>query len=130
MPDNGWSKRNPVKAKAYRTAWNQRHPDGQRKMQRAYDAKLRAAVIAFLGGVCVRCGFSDARALQIDHVRGGGKRELKGVRRSAYYKSVMADTTGKYQLLCANCNWIKRYDNNELKSPEVVPRIEDDKENR
>lgn len=26
---------------------------------------------------------------------------------------VVADKTGKYQLLCANCNWIKRSENGE-----------------
>jgi hypothetical protein len=28
-------------------------------------------------------------------------------------KKVLADTTGSYQLLCANCNWIKKSENNE-----------------
>jgi hypothetical protein len=64
--------------------------------------------------VCIRCGFTDSRALQIDHVHGGGAQELKRIHTDMYYRKVLADTEGTYQLLCANCNWIKRHENNEL----------------
>ena len=55
------------------------------------------------------------RALQIDHVFGGGTIEREKFRRSQYklHLSVLADETGKYQVLCANCNWIKRHENKE-----------------
>jgi hypothetical protein len=32
----------------------------------------------------------------------------------AYLKGVLADADGRYQLLCANCNWIKRAEENEV----------------
>jgi hypothetical protein len=41
-------------------------------------------------------------------VNGGGKKELEGMNQDAYYRKVIRDTEGLYQLLCANCNWIKR----------------------
>jgi hypothetical protein len=67
-----------------------------------------------LGGVCVHCGFSDIRALQIDHVNGGGCKEARlGLITTIKYKAVMTDKTGKYQLLCANCNWIKNHERKE-----------------
>lgn len=68
-----------------------------------------------LGGKCCRCGFADRRALQIDHVNGGGKSELLkyGGGSSTYLKKVLSAPAGIYQLLCANCNWIKRWENNE-----------------
>lgn len=78
-----------------------------------YSQNLRKAVIAFLGGKCIKCGFSDERALQIDHVYGGGRKDRVGLSSSAFYKKVLADTAGKYQLLCSNCNWIKRVENDE-----------------
>jgi len=79
--------------------------------------KYRRKVLEKLGGKCVRCGFSDVRALQVDHVHGGGCMELMelGHGRSRFYKEVLADSEGRYQLLCANCNWIKRAENNEVK---------------
>jgi hypothetical protein len=86
----------------------------------AKNHEWRAKVLAHLGGKCVRCGFTDPRALQIDHVRGDGWQEprvgtqrRKGGGGAPYYRRVVADTTGRYQLLCANCNWIKRVENKE-----------------
>jgi len=58
---------------------------------------------------------SDWRCLQIDHINGDGPREEKSSYTSYIYRvirSVEADEH-KYQLLCANCNWIKKYDQNE-----------------
>lgn len=68
-----------------------------------------------LGNKCARCGFSDIRALQIDHVNGGGKKEIQSFKGQwrQYYRFVLADNTGRYQCLCANCNWIKKSENRE-----------------
>jgi hypothetical protein len=75
----------------------------------------RLSIINLLGGKCVRCGFSDPRALQIDHINGGGEKELKGFKHNttAYYKYILdiiqSGKNKEYQLLCANCNMIKRH---------------------
>lgn len=77
--------------------------------------RLRVEIIQLLGGKCKECGFSDGRALQIDHIFGGGNKELLNGRRGGlmYYYKVLRDQTGQYQLLCANCNWIKRHEQKE-----------------
>lgn len=81
--------------------------------------ELRMKVVDKLGGKCsnpncaVIGGMRDIRALQIDHVHGGGVREFRTLRNTQFLKKVLSDTEGNYQLLCANCNWIKRYENNE-----------------
>ena len=94
---------------------NYRKNPGVKKLYaRKYMKAKRAEVLAVLGGKCNRCGFSDFRALQVDHVHGGGRIELlSGISSYTYMKRVLSDTTGKYQLLCANCNWIKKYENSE-----------------
>lgn len=82
--------------------------------------RFRDAVIEILGGKCVKCGFDDKRALQIDHINGDGnieRLEGKGFG-SGYAKRVLESVIkgeNKYQLLCANHNWIKRCENNEVK---------------
>lgn len=91
--------------------------------QREYLRKVRLMAINSLGGKCVRCGFSDIRALQIDHIKGSGSRErkernYKGNFHMHVIKSFL-NNENKYQLLCANCNWIKRHENNETKKVEV-----------
>lgn len=88
-----------------------------KKNQKEYLQRIRKAVVDALGGKCVRCGFSDPRALQIDHVNGGGSKERKERGFSSnFHKHVLRsfiNKEGKYQLLCANCNWIKRFEGNE-----------------
>jgi hypothetical protein len=86
--------------------------------------KLRLRVIQHLGGHCIRCGYATpGPALQIDHVNGDGAASRRGdaspgrVLRDALY-----DTEGRYQLLCANCNNIKRIENGEHKGSRVYTR--------
>lgn len=79
--------------------------------------KWRAGALAKLGNKCCRCGFNDVRALQIDHINGGGGREIHITFKDSpriFYKAVIADTDNKYQLLCANCNQIKRTEEREV----------------
>lgn len=76
--------------------------------------ELRDAVIEKLGGKCALCGYNtDRRALQIDHIDGKGRRERRTIGWYRFYNNILRDTTN-YQLLCANCNYIKRYTNDEV----------------
>lgn len=88
-----------------------------------YQNNLRQSVLDKFGGICNKCGFDDPRALQIDHVNGDGRLDLRnqtGAKRYRYLKRVLLDTENRYQLLCANCNWIKRSENNETVHREAV----------
>ena len=76
----------------------------------SYHRKYRNEAIDILGGKCVRCGIDDRRVLQIDHINGGGRREEREIRNSGIVKKIIAGNTAGYQLLCANCNWIKRWE--------------------
>lgn len=75
--------------------------------------EARKRAIEILGGRCVGCGFSDWRALQFDHI------ECKDVKpRSTestwdILRKILEGNTSEFQLLCANCNWIKRYEKEE-----------------
>ena|SRR3990167_6231176 len=81
-----------------------------------YYKQKRKDALKVLGSCCVKCGFDDWRALQIDHINGGGTKAPKTG--AGYLKNVIKsyeNGENKYQLLCANCNFIKRYTNNEVK---------------
>ncbi len=88
--------------------------ENAQKSNRKYNRKLRVAALAFLGGKCVRYGFDDPRALQIDHINGGGTKEHSGMSPQTFHLKIISGAEG-YQLLCANCNQIKRYENNEVR---------------
>lgn len=86
--------------------------------QRAYDNKKRRELIQEMGGECIKCGFDDWRALQIDHINGGGTNDNKIMRNFSPLKRLKEIIKNKdiiYQLLCANCNWIKRYEQREVR---------------
>jgi hypothetical protein len=97
-------------------AYQKEHPEKVAEWNRNHLRRLRLSrkmrIIELFGGKCVRCGFDDWRALQVDHVRGGGYQEVKKHKHpDDYYKFIEENaTSGRYQLLCANCNWIKRYE--------------------
>lgn len=65
---------------------------------------------------CVKCGFSDIRALCLDHINGGGSKQRSNSFRGGYYKYYLLKTQiypNGYQTLCMNCNYSKRITNNE-----------------
>lgn len=103
----------------YRRSEENRLRINSQSKQRRHSA--RQYLIGEMGGCCIRCGFSDWRALQIDHVQGGGIQERKLLSNpGVYYKQILEsfyNSENKYQLLCANCNQIKRYENEEYHKP-------------
>ena len=87
--------------------------------QRWYQKNIRNKLFNMVGKNCVHCGFLDKRALQIDHINGGGWSEYKqqGNINKMYKFYIQNPELAKkrLQILCANCNWIKRYENNETR---------------
>lgn len=90
-----------------------------RAYQRQRSKRIRLEAIDLLGGVCQTCGFSDVRALQFDHINGGGSKDRVKSGNSSYVASLIIknfpESKNKYQVLCANCNWIKRFVQKEHK---------------
>lgn len=98
----------------FRKEWKQKHGSSRYGgSSTLYQRKYRKLVLEKLGNVCKKCGYSDVRALHIDHVNGDGKKE-RNMRKSLNRKIVLGLVDiSRYQLLCANCNWIKKVENNE-----------------
>ena len=54
-------------------------------------------------------GCTEVLCLQIDHVNNTGYLDRRGaINWLTFYRKVLLDQTNAYQLLCANCNWIKK----------------------
>lgn len=112
------------KASEYQRAYREARSPEQIKAYKAYcheaymrrKKRLRDAIHAILGNVCIRCGFADKRALHVDHINGDGRidRNRWGSYRTkgALLKLIIEDSS-RFQILCANCNWIKLIENGE-----------------
>lgn len=89
--------------------------------------EIRKKLVAELGGKCAECGNTNQNVLQVDHIHGGGIKELKEKGRYWMYKDALQlaydGTNDKYQLLCANCNWEKRHKNGEQPLPKVTKKL-------
>jgi len=87
-------------------------------INRSFQLKLQ--VIQILGGRCITCGYNEHfAALHVDHINGDGaerRRNIYGCSKSVYRDIRKNGPQGIYQLLCANCNYIKRYENKEYGS--------------
>lgn len=73
----------------------------------------RAQIIEAYGGKCKCCGFSDYRALVIDHVNDDGNKERKTCLKhpNDFYRHIIKNNyPPNYQVLCANCNTIKEFE--------------------
>jgi hypothetical protein len=94
--------------------------------KREYREKIKLRAFEVLGGP--RCsnpnclvpgGCSDIRTLQVDHKQGGGHKEITKIStRGIYWKIIKNPEEARkiYQVLCANCNWIKRHENGESRT--------------
>ncbi len=115
----GWRKQGGSKYKSkaeYMRVLRKRNPEmleRARIWRRQYFKDIRLLAVKALGGKCIRCGFTDTRALQIDHINGGGNKEAEKIGRIKIYMKAIKNIDKEYQLLCANCNWIKLFENGE-----------------
>lgn len=108
------------------TEWRRRNRDRVRAGTRSANARIKLACFTLFGGVCQRCGFDDIRALQIDHVNGARCARTDWYRAGlGLYRQLLRGGLDlrEFQLLCANCNWIKRSEEGECKRADVPVAI-------
>jgi hypothetical protein len=84
-------------------------PEKYREQSRKSKAMLRQRVLDAYGRVCVGCGFADERALTLDHVHNNGAEERRSIgERGVYRRALIVENQNDYQILCMNCQFIKR----------------------
>lgn len=109
----------------YSRVWNKNNRKTIGRNRRKRTINFRRQIIKLLGNKCSNSNCPipldrlDIRALHIDHINGGGTEERKQFDSEMYYKHILEEIQNgseNYQLLCAYCNWMKRYKNNEVES--------------
>jgi len=100
-----------------------------RRSNREQGERLKREVISHYSNGSMACAnpfgehkepYTNILALSIDHIHGGGNKLRKGYGNSFYYWLKRNGFPEGFQVLCMNCQWIKRHENNELK--ESKPR--------
>lgn len=105
--NKAWRLANPDKQR-YQGSWQQRNPQWRQKNLSDKYRALKQQILLAYGLRCNQCGFSDVRALHIDHVHENGAADRR--RFTALQRMTAIIRLGfphDYQLLCANCNTIK-----------------------
>jgi len=104
----------------YRSNWRKSHPDLVAIKNRKMTERRKLLVITHYGNgkaQCVKCGFTDIRALTLDHIDycGANHRGKKG---QVLYSFLLRNNyPDGFQTLCMNCQWIKRHQNSEWRMP-------------
>lgn len=78
-----------------------------RRKEDSSQTMLHNFVINKLGGKCARCGNTDLRVLEVNHINGGGREELRHIHPVDFYQSIANNTrmTNDLNVLCGNCNF-------------------------
>jgi hypothetical protein len=109
--------------------WRKKNLERSRASSRIWQKKIRdrykIEIFQLLGMHCsnpncpIPSDKLDWRGLQIDHINGGGTKHRNHFGRDPirYLKDIkkqVQEGSRNYQLLCAYCNWMKRYERNEF----------------
>jgi len=87
-----------------------------REYARDYHYKKRIEALKLFGSKCKRCGCDNQLVLQFDHIDGNGggvQRKLRDITLYTWILKHPIEARKTFQVLCANCNWIKRVEQKE-----------------
>ena len=115
-----WRSKNKERIKYTNKIWSRKNQHRRNILMKERFYKLKVEVFRHYSPklICQKCGFLDTRALSIDHIKGGGnkKRKRLGLKsgRDFYIWLKKKGFPSGFQVLCMNCQWIKRWENNEV----------------
>lgn len=96
--------------------------DKQRAWSKEYRAKVKYRVLSLYSRgepKCAQCGELRIACLSIDHIQGDGaehKKLIGGKTGTQFYLYIEENyDPDRYQVLCMNCQWIKREENRETR---------------
>ena len=127
-----WNIKNRDRVKATHKVWRSNHPNYLNMKNRQYRKRDRLIILKHYSPdlVCQRCGFSDIRALSIDHINGGGGKHMRDnrIEGSGFYRWIIRNNFPKeFQVLCMNCQWIKKQENNESPTREWLHKLRNER---
>ena len=108
-----WYEKNKVEAREKKRAVMKRlraeNPEKYNEQSRKAKVREKLKLFMMYGNKCQKCGFSDMRALSLDHKKNNGNEERKALGdRGVYRRAKSSYMPDEYQILCMNCQFIKR----------------------
>jgi hypothetical protein len=113
------------KARRYNREWSKKHPGKVWKSLYSWKMRTKTEVLAhYSDGTlsCIKCGYTDIRALSLDHINDNGAEERRTNKvaktggTSFYHWLKRQGYPEGYQTLCMNCQNIKKSDKYLLES--------------
>ena len=87
----------------------QENPEKYNLQSRNAKVREKLKLFEMYGHECAMCGFNDKRALSLDHKLNNGNEERRLLgERGVYRKAKEFVNLDEYQILCMNCQFIKR----------------------
>ena len=113
-----WYLKNKKKMEKYKKIWRLKNHERILKTGNAHRQQVKKECFFHYSPdmKCQHCGYSDIRTLSIDHIDGKGafhRRKDKNCRNIYVWLKEREYPSG-FQVLCMNCQWIKRVENNEI----------------
>jgi hypothetical protein len=89
-----------------------------REIQKKYREKLRLQILTHYSGgqpKCAHCNCHDDRVLTIDHINGNGNKHRRNIGAgTGFYAWLKRNNFPEgFQVLCMNCNWLKRMESDK-----------------
>jgi len=105
-----WRENNRIHYNQYMRDYNKKNRIKVNETNRKYRQGLKDKIYSNYKPVCNHCGITDLRCLSIDHVNndGASERKIYGVSVKFFRYIINQGFPDKYQILCMNCQWIKR----------------------
>ena len=110
-----WRSKNPSKHQEYCRQYYLDHKVERKEYNKSREGirqerrwKIKLQMIERLGGRCVRCGETDPRVLEINHINGGGGKERHLAKAVLIVQGKRK--TEDLDLRCANCNLIYEFE--------------------
>lgn len=117
--------KNRLRQNKYSRDW---YRDHKTIYQKQWEEDKLSVVSHYSNGTmdCKKCGYSDIRALSIDHIKGDGAKHRREIGQHNLYKWLINNNyPDGYQVLCMNCQVIKRIENGENRELYKYPTNED-----
>ena len=108
-----WYEKNKVKAREQKREVMRRlrseNPEKYKIQSRSAKVREKLKLYQMYGNVCAICGFHDMRALSLDHKKNNGNEERGRLGARGVYRRAKSEyMPDEYQILCMNCQFIKR----------------------